>query len=87
LQTPAGKALYARRKSTIETVFRIIKAVLEFRQFYLHGLKAAQGEWNLVCVAWNGIFLISFFSVAADSCQMEDIDPEREVDAGNYSLF
>lgn len=53
LRTPAGKALYAKRKSTVETVFGIIKDVLGFRRFHLRGLDAAQGEWNLVCMAWN----------------------------------
>ncbi len=31
----------------------IIREVLEFRQFHLRGLGPAQGEWNLVCMAWN----------------------------------
>jgi transposase len=53
LRTPAGKQLYAKRKSTVETVFGIIKEVLGFRRFHLRGLMAAQGEWNLVCMAWN----------------------------------
>lgn len=53
LQTPEGKAIYAKRKSTVETVFGIIKEVLGFRQFHLRGLDLAQGEWNLVCMAWN----------------------------------
>ena len=53
LRTPEGKQLYAKRKSTVETVFGIIKEVLGFRRFHLRGLKAAQGEWNLVCMAWN----------------------------------
>lgn len=53
LQTPEGKALYAKRKSTIETVFGIIKEVLGFRRFHLRGREAAHGEWNLVCMAWN----------------------------------
>jgi transposase len=53
LRTPEGKAVYAKRKSTVETVFGIIKEVLGFRQFHLRGLDAAQGEWNLVCMAWN----------------------------------
>ena len=25
----------------------------EFRQFHLRGREAAEGEWNLVCMAWN----------------------------------
>jgi transposase len=53
LQTAEGKAVYAQRKSTVETVFGIIKEVLGFRRFHLRGLDAAQGEWNLVCLAWN----------------------------------
>ena len=53
LRTRAGKSLYAQRKSTVETVFGIIKHVLGFRQFLLRGLNAAQGEWALVCTAWN----------------------------------
>ena len=53
LKTKAGKALYAKRKSTVETVFGIIKEVLGFRQFHLRGREAAEGEWNLVCMAWN----------------------------------
>lgn len=53
LQTRAGKALYAKRKSTVETVFGIIKHVMGFRQFLLRGLRAVQGEWALVCIGWN----------------------------------
>lgn len=53
LQTRAGKALYAKRKSTVETVFGIIKQAMGFRQFLLRGLRAVQGEWALVCIGWN----------------------------------
>lgn len=53
LRTRAGKARYAKRKSTVETVFGIIKHVLGFRQFLLRGLNAVQGEWALVCLGWN----------------------------------
>jgi len=53
LQTREGKAVYATRKSTVETVFGIIKHVLEFRQFLLRGLDAVQSEWSLVCIGWN----------------------------------
>jgi hypothetical protein len=53
LQTREGKAVYAERKSTVETVFGIIKHVLEFRQFLLRGLDSVQGEWSLVCIGWN----------------------------------
>jgi len=53
LKTREGKALYAKRKSTVEPVFGIIKQVMGFRQFFLRGLTAVEDEWNLVCMAWN----------------------------------
>lgn len=53
LRTRAGKARYAKRKATVETVFGIIKHVQGFRQFLLRGLQAVQGEWALVCLGWN----------------------------------
>ena len=53
LKTQAGKAVYAKRKSTIEPVFGIIKSVMGFRRFLLRGLEAVKGEWNLVCIAFN----------------------------------
>jgi len=53
LKTSEGKKLYAKRKSTVETVIGIIKAVMGFRQFLLRGLDSVSGEWNLVCIAYN----------------------------------
>jgi IS5 family transposase len=53
LRTRDGKARYAKRKSTVETVFGIIKHVQGFRQCLLRGLDAVQGEWALVCIGWN----------------------------------
>jgi hypothetical protein len=53
LKTKAGKARYAKRKSTVEPVFGIIKNVLGFRQFSLRGLDAVAGEWKLVAMAFN----------------------------------
>lgn len=53
LQTAAGKANYALRKVTSEPVFGIIKAVMGFRSFHMRSDEAAQGEWKLVCMAWN----------------------------------
>jgi transposase len=53
LRTPLGKAIYRRRKCTIEPVFGQIKEVLGFRQFSLRGLLKATGEWLLVCLAYN----------------------------------
>ena len=53
LQTREGKAVYATRKSTVETVFGIIKQVQGFRQFLLRGFDSVQSEWSLVCIGWN----------------------------------
>ncbi len=53
LKTIACKAIYAKRKSTVEPVFGIIKAVIGFRQFLLRGLNQVAGEWDLVCIAYN----------------------------------
>jgi len=53
LKTIAGKAVYAKRKCTVEPVFGIIKAAMGFRQFLLRGLDRVAGEWELVCIAYN----------------------------------
>jgi transposase len=53
MKTEAGKKFYAQRKSTVEPVFGIIKEVMGFRRFMLRGLNAVQGEWTLVCMAFN----------------------------------
>jgi transposase len=53
LRTEIGQAIYRLRKCTVEPVIGIIKAVLGFRQFSLRGLAATDGEWALVCLAFN----------------------------------
>ena len=53
LSTIEGRAIYGKRKSTVEPVFGIIKSVLGFRQFHLRGLDDVSGEWTLVTMAWN----------------------------------
>jgi transposase len=53
LQTREGKAVYANRKSTVETIFGIIKHAQGFRQFLLRGIDLVQSEWSLVCIGWN----------------------------------
>lgn len=53
LKTKEGRARYAKRKSTVEPVFGIIKHVLGFRQFSLRGLDAVKGEWKLMAIAFN----------------------------------
>jgi transposase len=60
-RTKMGKALYALRKSTIEPVFGILKAVLGFRQFSFRGKELVSSEWGIVCTAWNMKRLHSLF--------------------------
>ncbi len=53
LKTPAGRAIYARRKSTVEPVIGNIKRSMGFRQFLLRGIEKVRGEWTLACASWN----------------------------------
>ena len=53
LETETGRALYARRKQTVEPVFGIIKQCMGFRQFLLRGVEKVTGEWQLVTMAYN----------------------------------
>jgi transposase len=50
VQTPEGRALYARRKVIVEPVFGQIKEARGFRRFLLRGLDHIRGEWRLVCL-------------------------------------
>lgn len=53
LRSPGGKETYARRNSTVETVFGLIKEAMGFRAFSLRGTAKVEGEWKLVCLAHN----------------------------------
>lgn len=53
LKTPEGRALYGRRKSTVEPVFGQIKHMLGFRQFMVRGFDRISGEWTLATMAYN----------------------------------
>ena len=53
MKTEEGKKFYAKRKSTVEPVFGIIKEVMGFRHFMLRGFEAVKSEWTLVCIAYN----------------------------------
>jgi transposase len=53
LRTDIGKAIYGLRKCTVEPVIGIIKEVLGFRQFSLRGQRKVEGEWTLVCLAFD----------------------------------
>jgi len=53
LQTDDAKALYAKRKQTVEPAFGIIKSAMGFVRFRLRGLRNAATEWTLVALAYN----------------------------------
>ena len=53
LETTDGHELYSQRKSTVETSFGIVKGVMGFRSFLLRGCEKVEGEWKLVCTAYN----------------------------------
>jgi len=53
LATPEGRAIYGKRKETVEPVFGIIKEVMGFRRFLLRGMGKVSLEWNLVTLAYN----------------------------------
>jgi transposase len=53
LDTPDAKALYARRKQTVEPAFGIIKGAMGFIRFHLRGIRNAAAEWTLVALAYN----------------------------------
>ena len=53
VRTPAGQALYARRKVIVEPVFGQIKEARGFRRFLLRGLATIRGAWRLVCLTHN----------------------------------
>ena len=48
-----ARALYKKRKQTVEPVFGIIKSALGFIRFRLRGLQNAATEWTLIALAYN----------------------------------
>ena len=72
LSTIEGRAIYGKRKSTVEPVFGIIKSVMGFRQFHLRGLDDVSGEWTLVTMAWN---LKRLFNLSQQSSPTTDPRP------------
>jgi transposase len=53
LETPAGRAAYARRKYTVEPVFGQIRSCRGFQQLSFRGLFKNRCEWLFVCLAHN----------------------------------
>jgi len=61
-----GRALYARRKATVEPVFGQIKEGRGFRGFSFRGLGPVEAEWQLLCLTHN---LLKLFRAGAGSPQ------------------
>ena len=53
LKTEAGKKIYAKRKTIIEPSFGQIKDARRIRTFFMRGIHATRGEWNLICATHN----------------------------------
>ena len=53
LATPAGQAIYGRRKVIVEPVFGQIKEARGFRRFSFRGLHRVAAEWSLICLTHN----------------------------------
>lgn len=65
LRTPAGAAIYARRKCTTEPVHGLVKQARGFRQFLLRGLASVRAEFTLVALTHNLLKLWRAQSAAA----------------------
>lgn len=53
LRTKKGKALYKRRKHTVEPIFGHIKHGRGIRQYLLRGTENVTAEWKLICLTHN----------------------------------
>lgn len=53
LSRPENRALYRRRKCTVEPVFGQIKFGMGFQRFLYRGSENVRSEWNTVCAAFN----------------------------------
>jgi transposase len=53
LATPAGRGVYALRKTIVEPVFGQIKEIRGFRRFSFRGAPNVTAEWGLICLTHN----------------------------------
>jgi transposase len=53
LDSPEGKAVYARRKAIVEPVFGQIKGARGLRGFSFRGLAQVAAEWDIICWTHN----------------------------------
>lgn len=65
LATKRGRAVYARRKATVEPVFGQMKEGRGLRRFLLRGLTKVRGEWAFWCATHNLLKLYRAAGLAA----------------------
>ena len=65
LETPRGRAMYARRKATVEPVFGQIRACRGFHHLSFRGLFKNRCEWLFVCLVHNLLKLFRATGAAA----------------------
>jgi len=67
LQSAAGQATYALRKTIVEPVFGQIKEVRGLRRFLLRGVQKVTGEWGIICLTHNllKLFRARMYAAAA----------------------
>ena len=53
MNTPQGRAAYARRAHLAETPNAVIKQVMGLRQFLQRGLEKVRTEWLWACTTFN----------------------------------
>ena len=53
LQTPEGRAMYAKRKGMVEGPFGVLKAERDLHRFRLRGLLKVGIEFTLATLAYN----------------------------------
>ncbi len=53
MNSAEGRAIYKRRKETVEPRFGQIKRGLGVRRFLRRGIEKVRTEWSLVCTAIN----------------------------------
>jgi hypothetical protein len=53
LDSESGKAIYGKRKYTVEPPFGHIKSIMGFTSFLLRGKQKGRGEFKLVTIAHN----------------------------------
>jgi transposase len=53
LSTPEGKAIYDKRKQSVEPAIGVAKWTMGVRSFLLRGVKKARSEWRLTLTAFN----------------------------------